>query len=289
MKRRAFLGLLALTVLALTGVRPASAVSFVGTYRMEVYPVNADHSLGTQLACDGSDVLSGIGELQVFAYATLTGTGWGQGFRLNFDDSNNWYVTTTPKLVPHVETQVENAVLDLRTNQPAVQRIIFHPETDPTQIACSFTATNVPASDPGVNVTQTPYTLPPPEMRTTIVDYSTGAPVPSDGSDTTSGRVRVEVFATASVSGYYGFHEHEEVTTNTTGPDQDTDPRNHRWWQVAYNGVWLQAGVETEVARIVTAVGGATGTNFTTFHAKPQHAPGQGRTEIFSCFHPVHA
>jgi hypothetical protein len=286
MKKRLLLALL--TLLALTGVRSASAVTFQGSYRIDVFPVESNGSLGPKLACDGTDVLSGVGELKAFAYATWSGSGPQEGFRFNFDDGMNWYGITYPSLKAGIETQVMNAVLDLRGFQ-SNQRITFHPETDPTQAVCPFTATNVPASDPALNVTQTPYTLPPPEFRTTVQDYSTGLPVATDGSDTTAGRVRVKVFATASVSGYYGFHEHEENSNATTGPDQDADPRNHRWWQVAYNGIWLNAGVETEVAEFVAAVGGATGTNYTTFHAKPQHAPGQGRTEIFVCFHPVRA
>jgi hypothetical protein len=274
-------------LLALTSVRSASAVTFQGSYRMDVFPVESNGSLGPKLACDGTDVLSGIGELKAYAYATWTGTSVHDAeVRLDFSDGANWYVNTYPRLSPGVETQVENVALDLRAIHTS-QLVTFHPATDPRVVSCPFTATNVPASGPGVNADQTPYTLPPPEMRTTVEDYATGAPVSTDGSDTSFSRVRVRVFATASVSGYYGFHEHEEISTGATGPDQDADSRNHRWWQIAYNGTWLDAGVEKEVATFV-ADGGHKPSQV-TFHAKPQHAPGQGRTELFACYHLVSA
>lgn len=248
--------------------------------RMEVLkPIPADGSYVWQpMACDGKDVLSGVGDVRVMGFATWTGTRTktNNDFRVIYQVAGaSWYVNAHPPLSGNREVNVFDVVQDLTPTQTS-HLVKFKDHI------CRFTAHNIPPRSEGITSHRTTPTDLIEGIRIALYRYKDDTLIRCGATVAQSGRVRVRVFVKNDATSVLDLHFHQErPAAFATGPSQEGDPATRRWWEVGVDDVPVTGGAETPVLSFVADTGGA-GKN--TFHAAQQHPTHQHDVETFCSF-----
>lgn len=245
------------------------------------HKANTNDYVWQELACDGSDVLDGVGSVRIVGTMQMSGlttpyqvTRWRIAWNTNLASQANWYMDMKPYLAPNELTQVVDLVQDLTPGQ--VQNEV----TFGTSLGCSFTANNTPPASEGFisHRTASPDTVDSISLR--LIDYQSGTAIPCD-STSTSGRVRIAIEVTNDQDTVLNFHVHQERSDGVaTGPDQMGPTEDRRWWEMGFDSVHVLGGGATTTIHATTAFSTALGSN--TFHAAQQTGPGQPKVET-SC------
>lgn len=246
---------------------------------MEVFKaVPAEDSYVWQpLACDGTDLLGGVGDVRVMGYAKWTGPKpkANETFRFLYQATSSWYVDVNPMLPSNVEVTVLDVVQDLSPSSSS-HRLKFKGNE------CNITATNIPSRSEALKSHRTTPTDLIENIRIEIRKYSTDEVIPCGSSVTGTGRVKVRVFVTNDAAATMDFHAHQERPASIAqGPSQEGDPATHRWWEFGADEIRVAGGVETMVL-FFTASTQDEGKN--TFHAAQQHPTEQHDVEGFCSF-----
>lgn len=273
---------------------PASAATI--TLRMAIFkPVKSlvpdwsvpqtSNTLGYSwqpLACDGTDTLSGVGDVRVVGFASSDVAAQPR-LRLTYLHES-WYEYAFPSLPGGgQEVQVFDSIQDL-TSLRSAYNFTWEIVGGVNPAVCSFTAINVPAtSESFISRRSTPTNIVQ-GLEVKVKEYASGVEIPC-GSTTTVGRVKYTLLVdpTLTPPGSYDFHVHIETADPiATGPDQDGAPADHRWWEMG----WDRTPVPNPLKAISNpavvgsgASGVAMGGRF-TIHFAQQTAAGQPKNEV---------
>lgn len=250
-------------------------------------------SLGTKwepLACDGTDIVSGVGNLRMQAFAKNIGTKWATPkFKTKYTSGGStaspWYLSHEPSIAPGDEILVSDVVQDIDTSLPD-HDFSFQWNSGDVFLNCRFEAYNLPPESEGDKSHRTradEFT----DLELYISPYANPDNQLVCGDGRTSSTLRVEGYATAPVTGRYDLHVHQEME-HVIGPNQHGSDIDKRSWEMAMDDVRLVAGERTLVfvARASNNVDKQTPTRH-TWHLAQQTAPDQSLNQVFCASDPA--
>lgn len=264
---------------AILGIGVASADGTV-TPRVELHTVvvGADGvpMPGPVVACGGS--VSGEGEVLVDEYATATLAKQYQfrsGYGVN-GGTESWYGNGYETIPGGAETFIGSQVQDI---DPGVTSVTFTLNAvGYTRSSCAIHTSNIPSAGEGLKSVRPQITGGlVDQVRIVASEYATNAPI-TCGDTTTPhlSRVQWDIQMLSSVGRFASYHTHIE-SPDKSGPDQDGNPANNRWWERTIpQQKWIPANQWTTVATFVSA----TNPGINVIHAGEISADGQ-KVETF--------
>lgn len=275
--RRNLIGALAVcAVLAASqAILPLAAKDSTAAVRLQLF--RPDAGAWTPIACGSS--IAGVGNVRAVGYATVQGAtrirvGYGAGATTV---AEAWYTTGTYSPPAGVESSVVDIVQDLIPNQSGHTFRVAVPGS--TAIAeCSITATSIPAVTEGMKSPRLPAPEAVDALSIAVTSYKSGLPIPCGTSapQSVSGRLAFTVRASNDVDLKLNLHMHNEMPL-ANGPDQDGDPANRRFWEGAFNHLFVPSG-GTEVVALSGVNGAQVGRN--AFHFGQQAATPEAPTRV---------
>ncbi len=210
---------------------------------------------GNPISCDST--VSGVGEIIANDFATADGNGvstYKTAYLADGSAGGDWYMSFDAQAVANAEVRLAQVVQDLSPAQNGQSVTFGFALSGNAETSCTVTLTNVPAPN-GTTSIRTARSTMVSSLGVHLQDYSTGVPFDC-GEPSTGGRVRASLLASAPTAGLYDMHIHEERALPLgTGPNQDMNPNDARWWEAALFRVPIDTS-QTEVANLVTQLVG---------------------------------
>jgi hypothetical protein len=243
---------------------------------------------GAVIPCGGS--ASGIGDIIVTNFATAMKPGtfqFREGYGINGGNEawyDNFYATfgaTKPQLPVGVETMVSQVVQDVDNIGVTKTTFTFN-SIGNTKLSCTINVSNIKAVSEGVT-SQRPLVSGDlvDDVRIVAEEYATKKPV-TCGDTTTDNlsRIRYTVQFFSDTGVWASVHTHVE-NPGKTGPDQNGDGLNNRWWErTQTQSRFVPANTWTTMIDVTTA--NESGIN--VIHGSEASQPDDRRIEEFCSF-----